>query len=467
MKILQPRNVKPRTEAAGQALGAHETERPPNYEKYAGLSISSWLTNEGSAMRRRAVLIEEGKEAVMRDGHDGWRHHWRHGMIGAVQYWAAGCRANVVAMLVGLASVFGVGSDVAKHFSPDRDTHAAQLAVGSNVKRAVQGLKLGGGTCFEEQWRERHILLAAAFGPPAKVNDPRGMTTKIGKYLEVPVGARYTKNADGSTTKREYASRKAQTTCATFEAEVQRQITEAKRPVQVGDVVLSRGEQAELVRFMPDGGCILRMRGQQGDNTIEMQFSSLFSSEHDAPTPASCACLSMPPLLQVGDDVISHGDRAEITSLLANGGCILTFQAVSGHCEQKTYRWRFGKAEGSARLQRPPPLLLPGDRKDRSDRISASTRLLVSDHAKEVCMLSPCKRDEVKRHTAPRVWESRQVAHLEYDPHLLSVLDARHSHSASCPLMPGHDARAVAIATTNSLSVEMTRDLVCITRHSL
>ena len=44
----------------------------------------------------------------------------------------------------------------------------------------------------------------SAFGAPSKAGDPRGLTTKIGAYLDVPVGARYVKQADGTTVKREY-----------------------------------------------------------------------------------------------------------------------------------------------------------------------------------------------------------------------------------------------------------------------
>jgi hypothetical protein len=63
---------------------------------------------------------------------------------------------------------------------------------------------LGGSA--EEQRFEYGVVLAAAFGAPAKAHNPSGMTSKIGRYLEVPVGVRYSKKADGSTEKRDYAS---------------------------------------------------------------------------------------------------------------------------------------------------------------------------------------------------------------------------------------------------------------------
>eukprot|EP00966_Prymnesium_polylepis_P270578 6250855-Prymnesium_polylepis.1 len=172
---------------------------------------------------------------VMSDGADGWRHHWRHGMIGGVQYWADGSRANAIKMLVGLADEFGVKDEVGQQLDPQRDSIAAERAVARNVKGALAGLKQVGGS-YEKQREQYHVVLAAAFGAPAEAHDPRGMTNKIGKFLEVPVGARYSKKADGSTEKREYASRKAQTKRAEFDAEVERQSFELGRQPKEGDV---------------------------------------------------------------------------------------------------------------------------------------------------------------------------------------------------------------------------------------
>eukprot|EP00966_Prymnesium_polylepis_P065701 1524539-Prymnesium_polylepis.1 len=76
---------------------------------------------------------------------------------------------------------------------------------------------------------------------------------------------------------------------------------------------------------MPEGGCVLRLRDG------EQQFASLYGNE-----PGS-AHLTMPPLLVKGSEVISHGDHAEVTELLANGGCVLTFYAANGHSQRKTY----------------------------------------------------------------------------------------------------------------------------------
>ena len=244
-------------------------------------------------MNRRAMQIDQAAtERVegMTDGVVGWRHHWRHGLVGSVQYWAAGCRANVVKILVGLADYFGVKDEVGQQLDPQRESVIAALAVARNVKGALAGLKPLGGS-VEEQRSEYGVVLGSAFGAPAKAHDPRGLTAKIGRYLEVPVGARYSKKSDGSTEKREYASRRAQTRRAAFDKEVERQRFELGREPKVGDVVLSRGEQAVLVRFLPDGGCVLRLRDGNGEGVKEQQLAALYGNE-----PGS-AHLTMPPLL--------------------------------------------------------------------------------------------------------------------------------------------------------------------------
>ena len=148
---------------------------------------------------------------------------------------------------------------------------------------------------YEPQRKEYHLGLAMAFGAPAKEHDPRGMAGKIGRFLNVPVGARYVKKADGTTEKREYVSRKAQMSRANFNVEVERQAFELGRDPQVGDIVLSRNEQAVLVRFLPSGGCVLRLRSaSDSERMTEQQFTALYGNDEGS------AHLTMPPLLVRG-----------------------------------------------------------------------------------------------------------------------------------------------------------------------
>ena len=113
-------------------------------------------------MNRRAIKIQDpSSEEVpaMRDGIDGWRQHWRHGLVGAVQFWAHGHRANVVKMLVGLATDFGVANDVGEQLDPERASIAAERAIARNVKGAVFGLKPRGGSSAGAQDRTWQIRL--------------------------------------------------------------------------------------------------------------------------------------------------------------------------------------------------------------------------------------------------------------------------------------------------------------------
>lgn len=397
-------------------MDEREHNYPPHHEKYAQYSLSTWKTELGSAMRRRAVPIcETVTDFRMRDGDDGWRYHWHHGMVGALQYWACGNRANIVKMLVEMADEFGVKAEVANQLQQNECADfEAQLAVARNVKGAIQGLKPRLGSCCEKQRAQYHVVLAAAFGPPAAEGDRKGSARKIGAYLHVPVGARYYKSASGERVCRPYASRKAQDARAVFDSEVERQTAEFLRTPQVGDVVLSHGEQAELLA-KHDDGCTLRVWDGEKGCTIEKHFTSMYGSNDGS------ASISMPPELKVGDSVIAHGDEAELVKLLPNGGCVIAVCA-GGHMQEHTYEWRFGKKVGSARLHRPPALLLSTVRATRSDAVSAGTRILIREHAKEVCPLSPCKRDSMSRLVGPRVWEKRQALILMFPLHTLCAL---------------------------------------------
>lgn len=87
------------------------------------------------------------------------------------------CGQNAV---ISLAREFDVAVEVTEQLATDRDNVAAMLAVARNVKSAIQGSKPLAGSCFEEQRIQYHVLLAGAFGPPAKERDTHGMANKIG-----------------------------------------------------------------------------------------------------------------------------------------------------------------------------------------------------------------------------------------------------------------------------------------------
>lgn len=138
-------------------------------------------------MRRLAVPIKNGMHADKQDGQQGWRCFWRHGLVGALQYWAAGSRENIVRMISLLAVESGVSNEVlAKLLSPDRKMLEAQIAIARNVKAALIGPKPGCGTCCEKQRQVYGVVIAAAFGGPAEECDRTGIIRKIGIFLQVP-----------------------------------------------------------------------------------------------------------------------------------------------------------------------------------------------------------------------------------------------------------------------------------------
>jgi hypothetical protein len=119
--------------------------------------------------------------------------------------------------------------------------------------------------------------------------------------------------------------------------------------------------------------------------------------------------------LKEGDIVLSHGNLCVLKSIGENNdcgaegpSCVLTFSA-GDITQEYSYRCMFGKGDGSARLQRPPPTLTPPRRIISKNAVTAKTRQLVKVHAYEVCPESPCKRDEMRKHVGPRVWEIKQA----------------------------------------------------------
>jgi len=91
--------------------------------------------------------------------------------------------------------------------------------------------------------------------------------------------------------------------------------------------------------------------------------------------------------LQVGDAVLCRGTLGELAALEAadgKGRCAVIFRS-GGEEARVDYTYSFGKKDGkvphdSARLQRPPPTLMPPSRDARSDSVDAETR----EHVREV-----------------------------------------------------------------------------------
>ena len=177
--------------------------------------------------------------------------------------------------------------------------------------------------------------------------------------------------------------------------------------------MLSDGKPAVLTRIDADGGCVVTftVEGREEQAT----YASMYGYQKGS------ARLQKP--LVAGDDVLSHGDPAELTSINPDGSCVVTFRSGGGE-QQVTYNSMYGKQAGSARLQRPPPTLAPPPRATPSNAISKETRALVDAHAKSICPESPCKRDHVRRHVGPHVWLGRQA--------LIMLMPIYAMHAAFC-----------------------------------
>lgn len=113
-----------------------------------------------------------------------------------------------------------------------------------------------------------------------------------------------------------------------------------------------------------------------------------------------------PPLagepLRLGEDVLCHGVPGELVELQEGGKCAVLFRS-GGETQRVDYDQPLGKGKGSARLQRPPPLLQPPPRTTRSDVVSADVQLAVHDLFETVCPVSPHQRDGMKRRLSPHV----------------------------------------------------------------
>lgn len=80
-------------------------------------TIPRWRKHEREMQKRRSVEMSDGADkdrSLPRKGDEtqGWRWHWRRGMVGSVQDWANGSRFRAAFMLAELAIYFKVESEV-------------------------------------------------------------------------------------------------------------------------------------------------------------------------------------------------------------------------------------------------------------------------------------------------------------------------------------------------------------------
>jgi len=114
-------------------------------------------------------------------------------------------------------------------------------------------------------------------------------------------------------------------------------------------------------------------------------------------------------MAMVGEDVLCRGQLAKLTKYdEASGRCEVTFSS-DGVEATVQYSSRFGHGKGSARLQRPPALLLPPLRERIKDAISPETREHVHEIFELTCPTSPHQKDERKRRLVRHVFQCKQA----------------------------------------------------------
>ena len=101
---------------SGRASRRRTTPPPPLTDELpCQWGLGTFRTQEQWTAKRRAKPITEGaKQVRMQRGDIGYMKHLRRGLIGAVQDWARGSKANVVKILLGLIKWFGVEDEMRK-----------------------------------------------------------------------------------------------------------------------------------------------------------------------------------------------------------------------------------------------------------------------------------------------------------------------------------------------------------------
>ena len=113
--------------------------------------------------------------------------------------------------------------------------------------------------------------------------------------------------------------------------------------------------------------------------------------------------------MNIGDQVLCRGQLARLTSFdSATGRCTVAFN-YEGVEERVPYTSRYGRGPGSARLQRPPALLLPSPR----ERVKGTITLEIFEHVREIfeltCPTSPHQKDKRKRRLGRHVFQTLQA----------------------------------------------------------
>ena len=158
-----------------------------------GWDLQGWIDFEKREQRRRAVKIGTAPDAPdPQRGPDGFLHHWRGWLLGAVMRWAHGSRRNVINMimsLIGAEHGFGIEEEVRERLKDPKVTKAAETDA-YIIDRLVAALTALRNSGTEQARREYHIILGALAPVRAAEGAKAGMARRVAARIRVPRGRR-------------------------------------------------------------------------------------------------------------------------------------------------------------------------------------------------------------------------------------------------------------------------------------
>lgn len=372
-------------ELAGLPRKKQKVEEGDAELSYPKWSTAKWNELETKEQKRRAVEVpKEGPadpsgvaQSIARgDDRRGWHMHWRRGVFGALQSWAAGSRATVVYMLAQCATHFGVIKEVhwrgrlstqlarssprpltnptrsyaqvgvALHLSLDAERVKQADTDAKIVDRLRDALSEHKRCGSAEQQHDYLVLLAAVVPEKAKPSDPRGWGNRVSARLGVKPGFR------GKDKSRPRAFEKATATRAAFDAAVEQGKEWSSFGLQVGDAATSRG-----------------------------QLCTVLEIDYEA-------------------DTCKLGFSAGGVETAREYTCIYKGTDAAG---------KDAFPKGSARLRRAPPSLRPNPRAERGDAKMEKARGAVEKLFDDEGARSPAQRDRVRRRVGVNLYEEAQA----------------------------------------------------------
>ena len=155
----------------------HEDDEPT--QPTSEWSRTTFLREESRNAKRRSVpVVHDAPQLKMQGGErDGYMHHERHGIVGSVQRWARGSRANVIKIIRSLIKWFGVEAEIRASLgeAAAAKTASVDAVIVDRVAAVLQVLKQGGS----EQVRIAYRIILAAIAPPLVEECHRGEDGKF------------------------------------------------------------------------------------------------------------------------------------------------------------------------------------------------------------------------------------------------------------------------------------------------